>query len=263
MFPRLTAAEHGTSFARETVASGIQRLDDLFGGGIHRGTSTLLIGPPGTGKSTVALQFAAAAAGRGDHSAIFTFEESRDLLLDRCAGLGIPVREGVEAELITVRRIDPTEVTPGEFAEMVRQAVEVDGARVVVIDSLNGYMNAMPEARALTVQLHELLTYLNNHGVATFLIAAQAGLMGPNMQSPVDASYLADAVVMFRMFEHVGQVKKAISVLKKRSGRHEESVRHIWFDAAGIHLSDPLQHLRGVLTGVPVELPRPAAETAP
>jgi circadian clock protein KaiC len=161
-----------------------------------------------------------------------------------------------------VRRIDPTEVTPGQFSQMVRHAVEVDGARIVVIDSLNGYMNAMPEERALTVQLHELLSFLNNHGVATFLIAAQAGLMGPNMRNPVDASYLADAVVMFRMFEHLGQVKKAISVLKKRSGRHEDSVRQIWFDSNGVHLSEPLLHLRGVLTGVPVEIGRAPADDA-
>ena len=263
VFPRLTAAEHGVGFARESVPSGVLRLDELFGGGVDRGTSTLLIGPPGTGKSTVALQFSAAAAARGDRAAVFTFEESTDLLLDRCSGLGIPVREGTEAGTITVRRIDPTEVSPGQFSEMVRQAVEVDGARIVVIDSLNGYMNAMPEERALTVQLHELLTYLNNHGVATFLVAAQAGLIGPTMRNPIDASYLADTVVMFRMFEHQGQVKKAISVLKKRSGSHEESLRQIWFDPAGVHLGEPLLHLRGVLTGVPMEIGRPAAEAVP
>jgi circadian clock protein KaiC len=232
----------------------VPRLDQLFGGGLARGTSTLLIGPPGTGKSTVALQFAAAAAARGDHAAVFTFEEARSLLLDRCDGLGIRIREGAEAGRISVRRIDPAEVSPGHFAAMVRAAVEDDRARVVIVDSLNGYLNAMPEERALTIQLHELLTYLANHGVVTFIVAAQAGLMSPNMRNPVDASYLADTVVMFRMFEHQGQVKKAISVLKKRSGRHEESVRQIWFDADGVHLSDPLLHLRGVLTGVPVDI---------
>jgi circadian clock protein KaiC len=258
VFPRLTAAEHGINFVRECVASGVERLDQLFGGGIDRGTATLLVGAPGTGKSTVALQFAAAAASRGDRAAVFTFEEARELLLDRCAGLGIPIRETSEAGLITVRRIDPTEVSPGEFSQLVRRAVEVDGARIVVIDSLNGYMNAMPEERALIVQLHELLSFLNNHGVATFLVAAHASLLSPTMRNSVDASYLADAVVMFRMFEHQGAVKKAISVLKKRSGAHEESVRQIWFDATGVHLSDPLLHLHGVLTGVPTEVdPRP------
>jgi circadian clock protein KaiC len=263
VFPRLMASEHGRDFQRETVASGITQLDALFGGGIDRGTATLLIGPPGTGKSTVALQFAAAAAGRGDHAAVFTFEESRSLLLSRCAGLGIQVREGHGPGTVMIRRIDPTELSPGQFAEMVRQAVEVSGARVVIVDSLNGYLNAMPEERALNVQLHELLSYLNNHGVATFLVAAQAGLMGPNMRNPVDASYLADAVVMFRMYEHQGRVKKAISVLKKRSGAHEESVRQIWFDGQGVHLGEPLLHLRGVLTGVPEEIGEPADPEAP
>jgi circadian clock protein KaiC len=137
---------------------------------------------------------------------------------------------------------------------MVRRSVEQDGARVVVIDSLNGYLNAMPEDKFLTAQLHELLAYLSNHGVATFLIAAQSGMLGPTMRSPVDASYLADAVVMLRMFEHGGKVKKAISALKKRSGLHEESIRQVWFDNKGVHLSEPLTHLRGVLTGVPIEL---------
>jgi len=155
---------------------------------------------------------------------------------------------------VMVRQIDPAEIAPGEFAYMVRRSVEKDGARVVVIDSLNGYLNAMPEDKFLTAQLHELLAYLSNHGVATFLIAAQSGMLGPSMRSPVDASYLADAVVMLRMFEHGGKVKKAISALKKRSGQHEESIRQVWFDGKGVHLSEPLTHLRGVLTGVPVEL---------
>jgi circadian clock protein KaiC len=265
VFPRLTAAEHGTAFVRECVPSGVERLDQLFGGGIDRGTATLLVGAPGTGKSTVALQFAAAAAGRGDHAAVFTFEETRELLLDRCAGLGIPIRQASEAGVIDIRRIDPTEVTPGEFSQLVRRAVQIDRARIVVIDSLNGYMNAMPEERALIVQLHELLSFLNNHGVATFLVSAHSSLLSPTMRNAVDASYLADTVVAFRMFEHQGEVKKAISVLKKRSGRHEESVRQIWFDERGVHLSEPLLHLRGVLTGVPtdIEPPLSPAHVAP
>jgi circadian clock protein KaiC len=253
VFPRMSAAEHGKTYVRDAVASGVPLLDQLFGGGIERGTASLLIGPPGTGKSTVALQFVAAAAQRGDHASVFTFEEARDLLLDRCDAMGIPIRQSADEGRVSVMRIDPTAVSPGQFVQMVRAAVEERGARVVVIDSLNGYINAMPEERALTVQLHELLNYLNNHGVATFLVAAQAGMMGPNMRSPVDASYLADTVVMFRLYEHEGHVKKAVSVLKKRSGRHEESVRQIWFDDTGVHLSKPLLHLRGVLVGVPVE----------
>jgi circadian clock protein KaiC len=261
VFPRLAAAEHGTAFARETVPSGVQALDALLGGGIDRGTATLLIGPPGTGKSTVALQYAVAAAARGDHAAVFSFEESRAILLDRAASLGLVIREGNGPGELRVRQIDPAEVSPGEFAHAVRQSVEQDDARVVIIDSLNGYMNAMPGDRFLTGQLHELLSYLNNRGVATFMVAAQSGIIGMNIQSTVDASYLADAVVLLRMFEHAGKVKKAISVLKKRSGRHEESIRQIWFDAGGVHLGEPLMLLRGVLTGVPVELP--AGETEP
>jgi circadian clock protein KaiC len=259
VFPRLTAQEHGSVFARDVVPSGVGALDQLLGGGIDRGTATLLVGSPGTGKSTIALQYAVAAAARGDHAAFFTFEESKGLLLARAAGLGISINEGDGPGTVSIRRVDPGELSPGEFSNIVRRAVEVNGARVVVVDSLNGYLNAMPEEKALTIQLHELLAFLNNHGVATFLIAAQAGLMGPNARAPVEASYLADAVVLLRMFEHGGKVKKAISVLKKRSGRHEESIRQIWFDDHGIHLSDPLLHLRGVFTGVPVEIGAAAA----
>jgi len=253
VFPRITSADSIVEFKREQVASGVALLDQLLGGGVERGTSTLLIGPPGSGKSTIALQYAGAAAQRGDHAAVFSFEESKALILTRLSGLGIRLREGNGPGTVAIRKIDPAEVTPGEFACLVQHAVEQEGARVVVMDSLNGYLNAMPEERALTSQLHELLTFLNNHGVATFIVAAQTGLMGPNMRSPIEASYLADAVVMLRMFEHAGKVKKAISVLKKRSGPHEESIRQIWFDDRGIHLGEPLLHLRGVLTGVPVD----------
>ncbi len=255
VFPRLASSQHGVPFKRETIASGVAMLDSLLSGGIDRGTATLLVGPPGSGKSTIALQYAAAAAARGEHAAIFGFEEAKAILFERARGLGMPINEGVGPGQIMVQQIDPAEISPGEFAHRVRQAVERDGARVVVIDSLNGYLNAMPEDKFLTAQLHELLSYLNNHGVATFLIAAQSGMLGPTMRSPVDASYLADAVVMFRMYEHAGSVKKAISVVKKRSGLHEESIRQLRFDSKGVHLSEPLMHLRGVLTGVPVDVP--------
>ncbi|MDZ5456836.1 ATPase domain-containing protein [Azohydromonas lata] len=252
VFPRLAAADHDGDFVREPVPSGVVALDALLGGGIDRGTTTLLLGPPGSGKSTVALQYAHAAALRGAHAAVFAFDESRAILLARCQGLGMPLVEGLGVGQVQVRQIDPAEIAPGEFAAMIRVAVEQRDARVVVIDSLNGYLNAMPDGRFLTAQLHELLAYLNHRGVATFLVAAQSGLLGPNMQSPVDASYLADSVVVMRMFEHDGRVKKAISVFKKRSGRHEETIRQIWFDAGGVHLSAPLAGLRGVLAGVPV-----------
>ncbi|MBC7954506.1 MAG: AAA family ATPase [Cytophagales bacterium] len=254
VFPRLASSQHGAPFKRETLPSGVPLLDSLLSGGVDRGTSTLLIGPPGSGKSTIALQYASAAAARGEHAAIFGFEEAKAILFERASGLGMPINEGVGPAQIMVRQIDPAEISPGEFAHMVRQSVERDGARVVVIDSLNGYLNAMPEDKFLTAQLHELLSYLNNRGVATFLIAAQSGMLGPMMRSPVDASYLADAVIKLRMYDHAGNVKKAISVLKKRSGLHEESIRQLWFDKGGVHLSEPLMHLRGVLTGVPMEV---------
>jgi circadian clock protein KaiC len=205
--------------------------------------------------NTAAATSAAAAARRGDHAAIFGFEESKAILFERAASLGMPINEGVGPGQIKVRQVDPADIAPGEFAFTVRQAVERDNARVVVIDSLNGYLNAMPEDKFLTAQLHELLAYLGNHGVATFLVVAQSGVLGSPMRSSVDASYLADSIVMFRMFEHAGCVKKAISILKKRSGSHEETIREIRFDSSGVHLSEPLVHLRGVLTGVPVEVP--------
>ncbi|HEY9065454.1 MAG TPA: ATPase domain-containing protein [Burkholderiaceae bacterium] len=252
VFPRLVAAEHGRSFVRESVPSGVERLDALLGGGIDRGTATLLVGAAGTGKSTVALQYAAAAAQRGEHAAIFSFEEAPSILLARAQGLGISVHEGAGPGHIGIRRLDPGEVLPGQFAGLVRRAVEDDHATVIIIDSLNGYLNAMPEQRALHVQLHELMSYLNNFGVATFVVAAQNGLL-ESLQAPVDASYLADTVVHFRLFEHKGEVKKAISVLKKRSGRHEPTIRQLWFDEHGVHLSEPLLALRGVLSGSPTE----------
>lgn len=254
VFPRLTPGEHGVPFRRGIVPSGVVALDALLGGGTERGTATLLIGPAGTGKSTIAAQYAFAAVQRGGHAVIFTFEEARTLLLDRLRGLGLAVDAGMGAGRLLVRQIDPAEVLPGQFANMVRHSVEVDGATVVVIDSLNGYLNAMPGQRALTIQLHELLSYLGSHGVATFLVAAQSGMLGAGMRSVVDASYLADTVVLLRMYEHAGAVRKAISVVKKRSGQHEDTIRPLWFDADGVHLGEPLAHLRGVLSGVPVEV---------
>jgi circadian clock protein KaiC len=256
VFPRLTPCEHGSSYARETVPSGVAALDQLLGGGIDRGTATLLMGPAGSGKSTIAAQYAVQAARRGTHAVIFTFEESRELLLHRLEGLGMNLASLGEGHL-QVRQIDPAEVLPSQFTNIVRRAVEKEGARVVVIDSLNGYLNAMPEERALTIQLHELLSYLSNHGVATFLVSTQSGLMGPTMRNAVDASYLADAIMLFRMYEHAGTVRKAISVVKKRSGWHEDTIRQLWFDEEGVHLGPPLTQLRGVLSGVPVELAKP------
>jgi len=265
VFPRLVAAEHLVSFRRSMIESGVAKLDSLMGGGIDRGTSTLLTGPPGCGKSTIAIQYANAAASRGDHAAVFMFDETKGALLTRCAGLGMQLNEGPGSKELELRQIDPAEVSPGEFVTLVRRSVEENNAKVIVIDSLNGYLNSMPQDHYLTAQLHELLTYLNNRGVATFLVVAQTGLMGPSMSAPVEASYLADAVVVLRYFEHRGSVKKAISALKKRTGGHEGAIREIWFDENGIHLSDPLLNLRGILTGVPteVDLPSDAAGAAP
>jgi circadian clock protein KaiC len=254
VFPRLVSSDHSSTFARQLIPSGVAALDTLMGGGIERGTATLLIGPPGSGKSTLAVQYAAAAVSRGNHAAAFLFDETKAVMLARSVALGMSIKEGSGAAEMLIKQIDPAAISPGEFAHLVRDSVE-QGARVVVIDSLNGYLNTMPQNNFLTAQLHELLSYLNSQGVATFLIVAQSGMMGSNMLSPVDASYLADSVVLLRYFEHAGQVKKAISVLKKRTGGHESSIREMWFDEHGIHLSEPLMMLRGVLTGVPTELP--------
>lgn len=254
VFPRLVAAEHFVPFKRTLVTSGVANLDSLLGGGIDRGTSTLLIGPPGSGKSTIAMQYAVAAAERGEHAAIFMFDETRAALLTRCEGLGMKIRPGHGGGQLMLKQVDPAEVSPGEFVALVRRSVEQDGARVVVIDSLNGYLNSMPRDNYLTAQLHEMLSYLNNSGVVTFLVVAQSGFMSSIMTAPVDASYLADSVVLTRYFEHAGSLKKAISVMKKRTGNHESAIREMWFDQQGIHLGEPLTQLRGVLTGVPVEV---------
>jgi circadian clock protein KaiC len=254
VFPRLVAVEHHTPFVRDSIQSGVTALDALLGGGPDRGTSTLLMGPAGSGKSTIAVQYAIACAERGEHAVIFAFDESAETLEARTAALGIKFKEGCEAGQVRVHQIDPSELSPGEFAALVRQAVETDHARVVVIDSLNGYMNAMPEEQFLTAQLHELLTYLSRQGVTTLIVVAQHGMLGSHMQSPVDTSYLADSVVLLRYFEYAGKVKKAISVVKKRSGAHEESIRELRFSSEGISLSEPLSQFRGILTGVPQEI---------
>jgi circadian clock protein KaiC len=254
VYPRLVASEHSSDYNRTLIKSGISALDALLGGGVERGTSLLLVGPPGSGKSTIALQYAAAANVRGDHAAAFIFDETRSALLGRAKGIGLKIHEGMGPGEMMIRQIDPVEISPGEFAAEVRSAVEQDAARVVIIDSLNGYLNAMFQDNFLSAQLHELLSYLSNKGVTTMMVIAQSGMLGPSMISPVDASYLADSVIVLRYFEHNGAVKKAISVMKKRTGGHEDSIRQIWFDEHGVHLSEPLMQLRGVLTGLPVDV---------
>ena len=253
VYPRLVAADRRGEFKAETVASGVAELDALLGGGLDRGTSTLFMGPAGSGKSSLATHFAAAAARRGEVAASFIFDEGVHTYLSRAAGLGNDLRAEVEAGHLKVQQVDPAELSPGEFAHDVCEAVERDGARVVIIDSLNGYMQAMPDERFLTAQMHELLTYLNQQGVVTILVMAQHGFMGTAMSSPVDVSYLADTVVLLRYFEAAGAIRRAISVIKKRTGRHEDTIRELRLSASrGVVVGAPLTDFRGVLTGVPV-----------
>ncbi|MGL4966235.1 MAG: ATPase domain-containing protein [Inquilinus sp.] len=250
IFPRLVAAEHHADFAAETAPSGNADLDALLGGGLERGTNALLIGAAGVGKSSLAITFAIAAAQRGEHVVIFAFDEGRGTAEARARTLGLPLAETVASGQVRFRQIDPAELSPGEFAAQVRDAVETDHAKLIVIDSLNGYLNAMPDERFLVLQMHELLTYLNQQGVLTLLVLAQHGLVGPP-ESPVDISYLSDAVVMVRYFEAMGQVRRALSVVKKRTGNHEHTIREFRLTADGIKIGPPLSEFRGILSGTP------------
>ena len=255
VFPRLVASEHGGIHADGQLKSGIKEIDALLGGGVEFGTSILLIGPAGSGKSSLAMQYAKMAADRGERAAMFAFDERMNTLLERSAGLGIDLRGSIESGHITIQQIDSAELSPGEFAHNVRLTVDgkdgQPGAKVVVIDSLNGYLNAMPEERFLIAQFHELLTYLGNKGVVTFLVVAQHGIVGTHMVSPIDTTYLADAVVLFRFFEARGQVRRAVSVVKKRSGEHELTIREFSMSRSGLKVGEPLEDFHGVLSGVP------------
>ncbi len=260
VFPRLVAADHRTTSERVRHASGITELDTLLGGGIESGSSTLIVGAAGTGKSSLAAQFAAAAADRGQRTAMFIFDESIDTLLTRAAGLGIGLQKHLDSGTIAIRSVDPAELSPGEFVHRIQAAVERDKADLVAIDSLNGYLNAMPGERNLIIQLHELLTYLGQRNVATMLVTAHQGLIGTSMNSPVDATYLADAVVLLRYFEARGEVRQAISVMKKRGGRHERTIRELRLSDGRIQIGEPLTNFRGILTGVPI-LDPPSSES--
>ena len=251
VFPRLVAADHPETFRQEMVASGITEIDHLLGGGLHRGTSTLLIGPAGTGKSIIATQYAVAAAARGEKSALYIFDESMVTLFARTESLGFELKRYVNEGMITVQQIDPAELPPGQFVQEVRDAVETQKARVIVIDSLNGYLNSMPDEPFLNVQLHELLSYLRQHGIVTILVVSQSGIMGSSMQTPVDISYLADTVILLRYFEATGEIRKAISVLKKRSGQHETTIRELRMGPKGLRVGEPLKEFHGIMTGVP------------
>lgn len=256
VFPRLVAAEHHRRFPSDPLASGVAEIDTLLGGGLDRGTSALILGPAGSGKSTLAAQFMCAAAARGEKSAIFIFDEGTATLLQRAEGLKLDVKARMDSGHVRVQQVDPGELSPGELVHTIRSAVERDGVRVVVIDSLNGYLNAMPEERFLTIQLHEVLTYLAQQGVVTIMIVAQQGLLGSNMQTPVDASYLADTVVVLRYFESDGKIRRAISVIKKRSGAHEDTLRELSLTASGVKVGPPLANYHGIFTGMPTPLAR-------
>jgi circadian clock protein KaiC len=250
VFPRLVAAEHHTEFKREPVPSGIKELDHLLGGGLDRGTTTLVLGAAGTGKSTLALHYASHFASQGHRSLVFTFDETLGVMLARARALGLSLDQQIADGTVQAQQVDPAELSPGEFATRVRQGVDA-GAKLVVIDSLNGYLNSMPGEQYLTNQLHELSSYLNQNGVLTILIMAQHGLVAA-LQTPFDISYLADTVVVLRFFEVAGQVKQALSIIKKRSGHHEKTIREFRLEPGeGIRVGEPLTEFQGILTGVP------------
>ena len=251
VIPRLVASEHKPGFQPHVISSGLAELDQLIGGGIDAGTSTLIMGPAGCGKSSVAIRYALAAARRGDAATIFAFDESIASIKHRAAGLGMDLEPYIQSGHIHLQQIDPAELSPGEFVAAVQNAVEKLDAAVLVIDSINGLLASMPDDRFLALQLHELLTYLSQQGVATILTIAQHGLLGSNMDSPIDVSYLADAVVLCRYFEYKGELRKAISVMKKRSGTHERSIRELIMENNEMRVGGTLSEFEGVLTGIP------------
>jgi len=250
VFPRLVSAEHKTSFSRDLLKSDMVELDTLLGGGLERGSSVLVLGPAGTGKSLLTLTFVAAAIARGERAAMFIFDEELGLLISRAKGLGIDMQQLIDTGKLVIEQVDAAELSPGEFSERVRSCVEHHGAQTIVIDSLNGYQAAMPEENALVLHMHELLQYLNRQGATTFLTVAQHGLVG-DMKSPVDVTYLADTVVLLRYFEARGRVRRAMSVIKKRTGAHEDTIREYRIGRNGIRLGEPLVGFQGVLRGVP------------
>lgn len=254
VFPRLIAADSRSEQPPEPVSSGIAELDALTGGGLDRGTSTLLIGPAGCGKTSIALQWAATAARRGESCVIFSFEEAPNTMMMRAAGLGVDLRPHLASGKIVIQRVDPAEMSPGELVALVQDHVENEDVRMVVIDSLNGYLQSMPGEQFLAVHLHELLAYLGNHGVLTLMVLAQAGTIGFPLQSVVDVSYLADNILLLRYFESHGEVRQAISTIKRRSGSHEHTIRELRLGPGCIRIGLPLRDFQGVLTGTPTFL---------
>lgn len=253
VFPRLVANEFASDFAAKQIESGVSELDALLGGGLDVGTSTLLLGPSGCGKSTIATRYVMAAVEAGEKAAMFLFEESPAVLFQRSKSLSMDLQEYVKSGLLSIQSIDPAELAPNEFVKHVQDAVEKDGARTIVIDSLNGYLNAMPGERYLFLQLHEMLTYLAKHAVTTILVSSQQGMLASAPAPGLDVSYIADTVILFRYFEHAGSVRQALSVMKRRSGAHERTIRELTLGGeAGIAISEPLRGFRGILSGVPI-----------
>lgn len=265
VFPQIASNGRGNRGADEKLRSGNAGLDAMLGGGVDRGAATtMLVGPSGSGKSTVAAHFAAAAAAKGECAAIFLFDERAETFLRRLDGMGIPLRAFVDGGTVSIQMVNPAELSPAQFAAAVQAAVEpTEGtpASVVVIDSLNAYFLAMPEERFSMLHLHELLTYLGRLGVATFTTNTQRGLIALNTgDATIEASYLADTVIAFRYFETVGEIHQAISVVKRRTGDHERTLRELRFTPDGIRIGEPLRGYRGLLTGVPTPVGDRAGE---
>jgi circadian clock protein KaiC len=250
IWPRLIASSHHSPFSGEPTPSGVGALDHLLGGGPLRGTCTLVTGPAGTGKTTIALQYIDSACRRGERCTIYEFDERIGTLMARAKAFNLDLDKHVEDGLLVIEQIDPAELSPGEFSWRVRQQVAERHAQMIVIDSLNGYLAAMPEEQHLVLQMHELLSYLSQQGVVTFLINPQSGLLG-SMATNLNISYVADAVLLLRFFEAEGRIRKAISVLKNRGGMHEDCIRELRIDSQGLRVGDSLSQFKGVLTGTP------------
>ncbi|WP_156840246.1 ATPase domain-containing protein [Novosphingobium aquimarinum] len=251
VYPRLVSSEHKADFSRDLMTTDLPEFDQLLGGGVERGSSVLVLGPAGTGKTSIALTFVKTAVERGESAAMFVFDEEIGLLIQRAMGFGIDLQAMIDSGSLVLEQVDAAELSPGEFSARVRHCVEENGARTVVVDSLNGYQAAMPGEQALVLHLHEVLQYLNRQGATTFLTVAQHGLVG-DMKTPVDVTYLADTVILLRYFEGLGHVRRAISIVKKRTGPHEKTIREYEIGNEGITLGEPLTNFLGVLRGVPV-----------
>jgi len=251
IYPRMNAAEHHSPFAGDPTPSGVAELDSLLAGGPLRGTTTLITGPAGSGKTTVALQYLCAACERGEAAGLFEFDERVGTMRIRARAMGLDLQKHVDSGLLTIMQINPAEISPGEFAWTIRRQVEDRSARVLVIDSLVGYVASMPQEELLILQMHELLSYLNQQGAVTFLINPQSGLVGSMATASLNISYLADAVILIRFFEAEGRIRKAISIIKNRGGAHEDTIRELRIDGEGVRVGEPLTAYKGVMTGTP------------